>query len=68
MKANVGGIDRAIRFLAGAGLLAWGLLGGLAQPWNYVADGVGAVMLLTSLLRFCPLYPLLGINTCGNAR
>ncbi len=68
MRANVGGVDRMIRLLAGAGLLAWGMLGGLASPWNYVADGVGVVMMLTALIRFCPLYPILGVNTCGGKK
>ncbi len=68
MRANVGGVDRMIRLLAGAGLLAWGILGDLASPWNYVADGVGAVMMLTALIRFCPLYPILGINTCSGKK
>ncbi len=65
MKANVGTADRIIRAVAGAALLAFGLLGGLASPWNYVAIGVGAVFLLTAAIRFCPLYPILGMNTCG---
>jgi hypothetical protein len=65
MKANVGTIDRVIRALAGAALLAFGILGGLASPWNFVAIGVGAVLLLTAILGFCPPYALLGINTCG---
>jgi len=65
MKANVGTIDRIVRALAGAALLAFGILGGLASPWNYVAMGAGAVFLLTALIRFCPPYALLGISTCG---
>jgi len=65
MKANVGTIDRVIRALAGAALLAFGILGGLASPWNFVAMGVGAVLLLTAIIGFCPPYALLGINTCG---
>jgi len=64
MKANVGGVDRAIRLVAGIALIAWGAVGSLAAPWNYVAMGVGAVFALTALVRFCPLYPILGISTC----
>jgi len=65
MKANVGTIDRVIRALAGVALLAFGFLGGLASPWNFVAMGVGAVLLLTAIIGFCPPYALMGINTCG---
>ena len=64
MKANVGGIDRVFRFVAGAALVALAVLGGLASPWNYVAGVAGAMFVMTSLLRFCPLYPVLGISTC----
>lgn len=64
MKANVGGIDRILRGLLGIVLLAAGFLAGLAAPWNYVAMGAGAVMLITSMVSFCPLYPILGLSTC----
>ncbi|MDX8409789.1 MAG: DUF2892 domain-containing protein [Mariprofundales bacterium] len=65
MKANVGGIDRILRGVVGLALLAAGLLAGLAAPWSYVALGAGAVAVLTSMISFCPLYPLLGISTCS---
>jgi len=66
MKANVGTIDRVVRAVAGLALIAAGVLAGLAVPWNYVAMGAGAVFVLTAAISFCPLYPLLGINTCGS--
>ena len=58
MKANVGGIDRILRVLAGVALIAWALLGGPAWAW------IGVVPLATGALRFCPVYPLLGLSTC----
>jgi len=64
MKANVGGIDRVIRLLTGLALIAFGVLGSLAAPWNMVAIGAGAVFVLTSVVSFCPLYTILGINSC----
>ena len=66
MKANVGSIDRILRLVAGAAVIAFGYMGGLASPWNAVAIGAGSVFVLTALIKFCPLYPLLGINTCGS--
>ncbi|TLS66122.1 DUF2892 domain-containing protein [Mariprofundus erugo] len=66
MKANVGGIDRILRLVAGVALVVFGIVGGLASPWNFVAMGAGAVFALTALIRFCPLYPILGINTCAD--
>jgi len=65
MKANVGSIDRVIRLVAGFALIAFGVVGGLASPWIYVAIVVGAVFALTAVIRFCPLYSVLGISTCS---
>jgi hypothetical protein len=58
MKVNVGGIDKILRIIAGAALIAWALLGGPVWAW------IGVVVLATGALNFCPVYPLLGINTC----
>ncbi|MDQ6987769.1 MAG: DUF2892 domain-containing protein [Mariprofundaceae bacterium] len=66
MKANVGNIDRVIRFLAGIALIAFGVLGSLASPWNVVAISAGVVFALTAVIRFCPLYGIFGINSCAN--
>lgn len=60
MKANVGGIDRVLRILVGAALILWAaLLGGPVWAW------IGVVPLATGLVKFCPIYPILGMNTCG---
>lgn len=59
MKTNVGGIDRVLRVLLGAALIALTLFG-IIGPWGWI----GVVPIATGLIRFCPLYPLLGINTC----
>jgi len=65
MKANVGGIDRVVRLLAGLALIAVGALGLVAGPWDIVAIAAGAVFALTSVVKFCPLYILFGINSCS---
>jgi len=64
MKTNVGGIDRIVRLLAGVALIAAGALGMVAEPWNMIAMGAGAVFAVTSVFSFCPLYTLFGINSC----
>lgn len=57
---NVGTIDRALRI--GGGALLIGLAGtGTIGLWGYV----GAVPLLTGLAGTCPLYSLLGLNSCA---
>jgi len=59
MKTNVGGIDRILRIVAGIVLIA------LAATSTVGAWGwIGVVPLLTGLFRTCPLYSLLGFNTC----
>jgi len=58
MKANVGGIDRILRGVAGVALIVLAVMG-IGTPWTWL----GAVALATSLISFCPLYPLLGIST-----
>jgi len=59
MKANVGGIDKILRIVIGAALIAWVLLAnGPVWAWS------GVVPLATGLFNFCGLYALLGINTC----
>lgn len=65
MRANEGSTDRLVRVVIGIILLAAGLFGGLSGALAIVADVAGAVLLLTGLVGFCPLYTLLGINTCG---
>jgi hypothetical protein len=58
MKANVGGIDRILRIVVGVALIAWAMLGGPVWAW------IGIVPLVTGLFKFCPLYTLLGMDTC----
>jgi hypothetical protein len=60
MTRNVGGLDRGLRIAAGVAILALGAFGPLGW-WGLV----GLVPLGTALIGFCPVYPLLGINTCG---
>lgn len=58
MKANVGGIDKIVRILAGIALIAWALMGGPVWAW------IGVVPVATGLLGWCPAYTLFGMNTC----
>ncbi|HEY0968058.1 MAG TPA: DUF2892 domain-containing protein [Opitutaceae bacterium] len=58
MKANVGGIDRILRIALGLALL------GSAAYFKSYWGLIGLVPLLTGILSFCPLYPLIGLSTC----
>ena len=59
MPKNEGGLDRALRIIAGLAILSFAFIGP-KTPWAYL----GLVPLLTGAIGFCPLYTLLGINTC----
>jgi hypothetical protein len=59
VKANVGGIDRILRVVAGLLLLSLVFIGPQSL-WGLV----GLIPLGTALLGFCPAYRLLGIDTC----
>jgi hypothetical protein len=68
MKKNMGTIDKAVRIilaLAFAGLYYAEIITGTL---GIVLVAMGAVFVLTSLVSFCPLYTLLGINTCPAKR
>jgi hypothetical protein len=59
MKVNEGLVDRILRVVVGAGVLSLAFVGP-QTPWAYL----GLIPLATGLVGFCPLYALLGVNTC----
>jgi hypothetical protein len=59
MSKNEGTLDRAARILLGVVLLALAATGTLGA-WAWV----GIVPLATGLMGWCPLYSLIGVNTC----
>ena len=59
MKANVGGIDRILRIVAGLVLVGLALAGTLGA-WAWI----GVVPLLTGLAGYCPAYAILGFSSC----
>jgi Inner membrane protein YgaP-like, transmembrane domain len=66
MGCNVGGADRAVRIVGGLFLLVAAYLW-LAGALSILAYVVGAIALVTGLIRFCPINRLLGIDTCGES-
>jgi hypothetical protein len=60
---NEGTIDRAVRIVLGLGLLSLAFIGP-QTPLGYI----GLVPLATGLIGFCPLYKVLGLNTCPTAK
>ena len=61
-KRNDGTIDRALRVILGLALIAGYFMNGDgAYSWLYL---IGIVPLVTGLIGSCPLYTILGLNTC----
>lgn len=60
LKVNEGSLDRAVRALLGIGLISIVFVGP-QTPWGWL----GLIPLATALMGWCPLYSVLGINTCG---
>lgn len=58
-KTNEGTLDRALRVIAGSVLISLVFVGP-QTPLGWL----GIVPLATGLIGSCPLYSLLGINTC----
>lgn len=68
MKKNMGTTDKAIRVLVAvtiAGLYFGNIITGTMA---IVLMVLAVVFLLTSLVGFCPIYALLGMNTCPAKR
>jgi len=63
MKTNESSTDRIIRALVGIVLLALYFTGTVTGGLGIAFIVVGAVLLLTGVVGFCPLYALLRINT-----
>ncbi len=59
MERNEGTIDRALRIIAGLGILSLVFVGP-QTPWGWI----GLVPLVTGLVGVCPVYSILGIRTC----
>lgn len=64
MKKNIGNGDRFLRIIIGVIALILGLSGQFEGIANWIILIVGVLMVVTSSIQFCPLYTLLGINTC----
>ena len=57
---NVGQVDKILRIVVGLALIALVFVGP-QTPWGWI----GVIPLATGLMGFCPLYKLIGVNTCG---
>jgi hypothetical protein len=63
MKKNMGSIDKSIRIVIAALVAILYFTKVIDGTLGIVLLVIAGVFLLTSLISFCPLYPIIGINT-----
>ena len=68
MKKNMGGTDKLIRVLLAViiGVLVYFEV--VEDTLAYILLAVAAISVLTSLVGFCPMYGVLGIDSCSKKR
>ncbi|HMP29739.1 MAG TPA: DUF2892 domain-containing protein [Saprospiraceae bacterium] len=64
MEANMGTLDKRIRLIIAAIIAVLYFAEVISGTLALVLLVLGIVFTLTSLVSFCPLYKLVGINTC----
>ncbi len=58
MNKNVGHIDRGIRVVVGAGIIAAGVY--FQNYWG----AIGLIPFITGIIGWCPAYKLFGLSSC----
>ncbi|MDE5457306.1 DUF2892 domain-containing protein [Bradyrhizobium sp. CSA112] len=56
-RKNLPGWERAMRSVAGVGMIAYGLLG---MPAGYLIAGAGVIAIATGFFGFCPMCAMVG--------
>ena len=64
MKKNIGSTDKIIRIAAAIIVIVLYFTKVINGTTAIVLGIVAALLLITSFINFCPLYAILGTNTC----
>jgi uncharacterized membrane protein YadS len=64
MKKNMGKTDKTIRILVAVILIGISLAFLQLNTLGIVLLVIAGIFILTSVVSFCPLYTLIGVNTC----
>jgi hypothetical protein len=64
MTKNIGKTDKIVRIVLALILAALDFFEVVTGGFSWVLPAVAIVLLVTSLINFCPLYGLLGKSTC----
>ncbi|MBK7804766.1 MAG: DUF2892 domain-containing protein [Saprospiraceae bacterium] len=68
MTKNMGNTDKLIRLGIAALIAVLYYMGVITGTIAIVLGIFGVIFALTSLISFCPLYSLVGINTCSTKK
>ena len=60
----MGGADRIIRILLAVVMATLALTGLVTGTAGIILLAIAAIFLLTSIVGMCPVYTLIGFNTC----
>jgi hypothetical protein len=64
MTTNMGTTDKIIRIAVATGIVGLYLGNVISGTLAIVGLAIVGIFLLTSLIGFCPLYAIFGLNTC----
>lgn len=64
MKKNVGSADKIVRLLLAAIIIILYVFNVVSGLFGYILLALSAVFIITSLINFCPLWAIFGVNTC----
>lgn len=64
MTKNVGKIDMIVRIILAAVFAYLDWSGTVTGAMSWVVGIAAVVLFVTAFIKFCPLYKLLGIDTC----
>jgi hypothetical protein len=68
MKKNMGNLDRILRIVFALAMAILYFSNIITGVLGVVLLVVAGIFVLTSLVSFCPLYTLMGLNTCDSKK
>lgn len=66
LNKNIGRLDQVLRGGIGILLIYLGFISGaISDPFaSNIIGGIGVINIFVAMIRVCPLYSVVGINTC----
>jgi hypothetical protein len=64
MKKNIGSADKIIRLLLAALFILLFIFNVVGGIFGYILLALAVILILTSLVNYCPIWAIFGIKTC----